>query len=84
MTNTDNDRRKHHLKARLVLLNSEPRDNPGPSLNISVRQARLRVIDCRASLVETLRENEAHRPLREVTERLVGRFAAMVAAKLRR
>lgn len=46
------------------------------------QSARLRLIDCRPNLYEAIRCRRA--TIRESVERLLGRFSAFLAAKLRR
>jgi hypothetical protein len=47
-------------------------------------QPRLRLSDCRPNLLNLFKHVRRHWPLREVAERSLGRFAALVSAKLRR
>lgn len=84
MSITDEDPQNRSPAPGLVLLKSEAPSHPQRISDASDSQPRLRVIDCRPSLVELLSDNGAGLRLREVTERLLGRFAAFVAAKIRR
>lgn len=84
MNPTEDDAGKPEAPPRLTLLKSETvRRRRGPA-DASDRGSRLRLIDCRPNLLQIFKRARRRAPLREGGERFLGRFAAFVAAKIRR
>ena len=78
----------HHRgpeRPRLSLLKNERRVKRSPSPAGDERSlAALRLIDCRPNLYQALLRGRRRATPREIVERALGRFSALLAVKLRR
>jgi hypothetical protein len=84
MSPSDDDPGTANAQPTLFLLKSEAVTRPRQRPQDQSDDSRLRLIDCRPDLLKLLRRARPRTPVLEIAERLLGRFAALAAAKLRR